>query len=170
MEEITNTIQIDVMLETFNGSAKKGFDESTPKRRIKPAVKNLLNNIKIMIQFRNIYRRNWKKFGDTNDHRQMTRLNREICIETNKFRNLNWNNMLTIIEKSSSLFWKVSKVLKRKTSNIPILKDNSQVYFKQQKEANTLAQCFMSNHNISSRLGDTDTIFEIDNVANPIRN
>ena len=55
MEEITNTIQIDEMLETFNDTFKKRIDENTPKLRIKPFVKNLPNNIKIMIQFRNIY-------------------------------------------------------------------------------------------------------------------
>ena len=55
MEKIINTIQIDEMFETFNDTVKKGIDESTPKRRIKPDVKNLPNNIKIMMQFRNIY-------------------------------------------------------------------------------------------------------------------
>ena len=114
-------------------------------------------------------RRNWKRYRDINDHRQMTRLNKEIGIETNKFRNLNWNNMLTTMEKSSSSFWKVSKVLKRKTSIIPILKDNSQVRFTQQEKANTLVKYFMSNYNISCRLSDTNTIFEVDNVANQIR-
>ena len=76
MEEITNTIQIAEMLETFNDTVKKGIDESVSKRIIKPTVKNLPHNIKIMIQFRNIYRRNWKRYRDINDHRQMTRLNK----------------------------------------------------------------------------------------------
>ena len=49
MEEITNAIQIDEMLETFNDTVKKGINESKPKRRIKPAVNNLPKNIKIMI-------------------------------------------------------------------------------------------------------------------------
>ena len=76
-------------------------------------TKHLPNNITIMIQFRNIYRRNRKRYRDINDHRQMTKLNKEICIETNKLRNLNWNNTLTTMEKSSSSpFWKIFKVLK----------------------------------------------------------
>ena len=77
--------------------------------------------------------------------------------------------MLTTMEKFSSPFWKVFKVLKRKTSNIPILKDNSQVSFIKQEKANTLTKCFMSNHNISSRLSDTNTTFKVDNVANQTR-
>ena len=59
----------------------------------------------------------------------MTRLNKEICIETNKFRNLNWNNMLTTMEKASLPLW-----------NIPILKDNSQESFTQQEKQTR--ECF----------------------------
>ena len=54
-----------------------------------------------MIKFGKIYQRNWKRFKEINDHRQMTRLNKEIYIETNKFKNINWNNMLTTMEKFS---------------------------------------------------------------------
>ncbi|KAI8123989.1 hypothetical protein CVS40_5814 [Lucilia cuprina] len=145
--EITN--QIDEMLETFNEAVKKGIDESTPKQRINPVVKMLPNYIKIMIKFR----RNWKRYRDVDDHRQILWLNKEICTETNKFRHLNWNNMLITMEKSSTPFWKVSKVLKRKTS-IPTLKDNNLVSYTQQEKADMLAKCFMSNNNISSHLSD----------------
>ena len=59
-------------------------------------------------------------------------------MQGNLYCNLNWNNMLTTMEKPLAPFWKVSKVLKRKTSNFPILKDNSQVSYKQQEKANTM--------------------------------
>ena len=109
MEEITNTIQIDELLGIFNDTVKKGIDESTPKLRIKSTFKDLPNNIKIMFQFRNIYRRNWKRYRDINDHRQMTRLNKEICIETYKLRNLNWNNMQTTMESLRHRFGRFLK-------------------------------------------------------------
>lgn len=122
-----------------------------------------------MIRLRNLFRRNWKRYRDLHDHQQMSRLNKNIAAEINQFRNISWNNMLSTLDKSSSAFWKTSKILKRKSKCIPILKHNNVVCFTQQEKSEMLAQTFKLNHTVSTHLSDDSTITELDDVANQIR-
>ena len=95
------------------------------KYRKTPHGKPFPNNIKVMIQIRNVYRRNWKRYRDIEDHRQMTRLNKSITKEIAEFRNQSWNSMLSSLDKSSPPFWKIAKMLRKKSKIIPILKQNN---------------------------------------------
>ena len=168
-DTITNINQIDNMINVFSDAVKMGINESVPKRSVAPMTKPLPNNIKIMIQLRNVFRRNWKRYRDDSDHRAMRRLNKNITKEINIFRNKSWNDMLSTLDKSSSPFWNVSKILRKKSGNIPTLKQNNVLAYTQQEKAEMLAQSFYLNHSISASLSDADTIAEVDNVANHVR-
>ena len=157
------------MITEFNHIIQMAIDESVPKCIILPTTKPLPNNILIMKQIRNVYRRNWKRYRDPYDHQQMTQLNKNITKEINQFRNQSWNYMLSTLDKSSSPFWKVSKILKKKTKSVPTLKHNNNVYYTSQEKSEILAQNFKLNHSISSNLSDTNTVTEVDDVANQLR-
>ena len=167
--EITDNNQIDNMINVFNNTIKLGIEASVPKCRSASTIKPLPNNILILIQFRNIYRRNWKRYRDVNDHRAMSRLNKSIAYELSQFRNKSWNNMLSTLDKSSSAFWKVSKMLKKKYTNIPTLKHNNVVCYTKLEKAEVLAHTFKMNHDISVNLSDSTTISEVNNVVNQIK-
>ena len=168
--EISNTVQVDNMINTFNSTIKMAIDASVPKRRITPHSKPFPNNIKVMIQIRNVYRRNWKRYRDIEDHRQMTRLNKSITKEIAEFRNQSWNSMLSSLDKSSPPFWKIAKMLRKKSKIIPILKQNNVAFFTQQEKCEILAESFKSNHSISAHLSDTATISEVITAVNEIQN
>ena len=157
------------MINIFNNTIKLGIEASVPKCRSASTIKPLPNNILILIQFRNIYRRNWKRYRDVNDHRAMSRLNKSIAYELSQFRNKSWNNMLSTLDKSSSAFWKVSKMLKKKYTNIPTLKHNNVVCYTKLEKAEVLAHTFKMNHDISVNLSDSTTISEVNNVVNQIK-
>ena len=117
-----------------------------------------------------MYRRNWKRYRDIEDHRQMTRLNKSITKEIAEFRNQSWNNMLSSLDKSSPPFWKIAKMLRKKSKIIPILKQNNIAFFTQQEKCEILAESFKSNHSISAHLSDTTTISEVITAVNEIQN
>ena len=130
--EISNTVQVDNMINIFNSTIKMAIDASVPKRRITPHSKPFPNNIKVMIQIRNVYRRKWKQ--------QMTRLNKSITKEIAEFRNQSWNSMLSNLDKSSPPFWIIAKMLRKKSKIIPILKQNNVAFFTQQEKCEILAE------------------------------
>lgn len=167
--EISNKSQIDEMISSLNNTIKGAIECSVPKRREFVNNKPLPNNIKVLIQFRNIYRRNWKRYKDANDHQQMTRLNKQITDELLKHRHNSWNNMLSTLDKSSSPFWKISKILNKKHKNIPILKDNTSTYCTLEEKCNVLANTFELNNQVSNHLSDDTTISEVNNVVNSIK-
>lgn len=166
---ISNTEQIDDMITIFTNVINTAISDSVPKCRPKPTKTPLPNYIKVLIQHRNIYRRNWKRYRDISDHRIMTSLNNEISKEIKVFRNKSWNSMLSKLDKSSPPFWKISKVLKKKCKTIPFLKDNNIVYYSNQEKTENLAQNFKLNHYISNNLSDSSTVSEVDIVANSVR-
>ena len=167
--EVVNKDQIEEMILSFNNAIKTAINWSVPKIKQKPKNKVLPNNIKILIQFRNIYRRNWKRFRDLSDHQEMTRLNKCIKEEIFKYRNSSWNNMLSQLDKSSSPFWNLSKILRKKHRNIPILKDNNVSFCTLEDKCNLLANTFEMNNNVSNHLSDNTTIADVNNVGNRIK-
>ena len=134
-----------------------------PKQQIKPISNSLPNHVISMIQIRNIFRRNWKRFRDVSDHSAMTRLNKIIKKDTIKNHNMSWNSKLSKLDKSSSPFWKISKIFRKKSSSIPILKDK--VYYTQLEKAELLAHTFKMNHSSSAHLSDNETVTEVNNIA-----
>lgn len=101
------------MIDKLTNTIKISIDESVPKCRITPTSKPLPNNIKVLIHLRNVYRRNWKRYRDPYDHGEMTKLNKIITEEIIIFKNKSWNSMLSSLDKASSPFWKISKILKK---------------------------------------------------------
>lgn len=72
-----------------------------------------------------------------------------------------WNNLLGRLDKGSSPFWNLSKVLRKKSNKIPILKQNGCRFTTNQEKCDLLAQSFSSNHSISSTIEDLQITSEV---------
>lgn len=157
------------MIALLDKTINAAIESSVPKRKHVTVNKPLPNHLKILIQFRNIYRRNWKRYRDLSDHQQMILLNRRIIGEQFKLGNKNWNNTLSTLDKSSSTFWKITKILKRKHQNIPTLQDTKS-YSTPEEKCNILAKYFDLNNNITKDLSDVETIRQVNSVVECINN
>lgn len=159
-----NHEQVDSMIETLSNTISNAVNYSVPKKIFTAKTQPLPMYIKHLIQIRNVYRRNWKRFRDIDDHFQMKMFNFRISEEIQKFKNNSWNKKLSTLDKGSTPFWNISKILKKKSSNIPILKYNNTRYNTQQEKCEILSQTFHLNHTISENLSDQTTITDVNNA------
>lgn len=165
-----NPHQIDSMIITFNDILSQAVNHSVPTKSYAVNTQTLPQHIKHMIQIRNVYRRNWKRYRDETDHTRTKEYNYRITEEIKKFKNITWSNKLATLEKGSSPFWNISKILKKKSTVIPILKNNNITYHTQQEKCEILAQTFSSNHSISANLSDQSTTADVNIAINNLNN
>lgn len=163
-EPIILTDDIDSLINRFTLLINNSLDFAVPKRNCRNSYsKRLPRSILNLITLRNISRRNWKRYRLNHYRAEMAFLNRIIESKIAEFRNMNWNNMLRTLDKSSPQFWKISKILRKRTRCIPCLKVVNNVYTTNVEKSNILARKFHSNHSISANLSDQDTIRMVTN-------
>lgn len=161
-----NIEQIDSKVASFNDCIKAAITHSIPLKETKPIKTVLPEHIKNLIQIRNVYRRNWKRFRDTSDHSATKQFNIRIKNEILIWKNKTWSEKLSSLEKGSAPFWNISKVLKKKANNVPILKYNNTNYYTQQHKCDILSQIFSENHSISANLSDAPTESLVNSTVN----
>lgn len=70
-------LKIDHTINTFTGVLKSAINESVPKCLDKPVCKVYNNNIKIIIQHKNIYKRNRALYLENSDYQMTTKYQRK---------------------------------------------------------------------------------------------
>lgn len=158
---------IDDFVNEFTLFLQIAIDVCVPKRlKTNYFVKKLPKCILNLIRLRNTSRRNWIRYRLTHFKAEINFLNKIIKERVFQFRNNSWNHMLKSLRKASTKMWNISKILKRKGSCIPCLKDNGIIYTTNLQKADVLAQQFLGNHHISSNLGSTSFTNEVRNSMN----
>lgn len=156
---------VDSMITTLSNTIYDAVNHSVPRRVFAVSSQPLPMYIKQLIKTRNVYRRNWKRYRDVQDLIETKICNLRISEEIRKFKNYAWNKKLSTLEKGAPPFWNVSKILKKKTTNIPILKYNNATYNTQLEKCEILAQTFSLNHTYSENLSDPSTITVVNNAV-----
>lgn len=149
---------INSNINNFTKLLNEAINSSVPKKNISNTyIQRLPESIIKLIKLRNKFRRDWIRYRQPVYKSQMLILNNIINERIFKFRNLQWNNFLKNMSKSSSKFWNVSKIIKKKTKILPSLKENGNIYTTTIKKAELLAKTFALNHNITTSLSNIDT-------------
>lgn len=99
----------------------------------------------------------------------MKLLNKKIREEIEKFRNKSWDHLLSTLDKGSPPFWNLTKILRKKSRSIPILKQNGNRYTTNREKGEILAQTFAMNHSISSNSGNSLTNSLVNNTLRSFR-
>ena len=73
------------------------------------------------------------------------------------------------IDKGSPPFWNLTKILRKRSRNIPILKHNGYKYVTNQEKSDILAQTLALKHSISANLGDPVTNATVHNTLESFR-
>ncbi|XP_075167499.1 uncharacterized protein LOC142239590 [Haematobia irritans] len=173
---INQVSDVDSLIDQTNVLLSNAIEESVPKTVLcVKYVKRLPRHILNLISMRNTSRRNWIRYRMLFYRSETIFLNKLIAESTFRFRNSNWNNMLSSLDTASSKFWNISKIIKRKTGTVPSMKQNGCVYTTNLEKAELLAQKFHSNHRFSENLSDSattnmvsETIRNIDSQVNPV--
>lgn len=161
LENLISNEQIDSAILKFNKIVYKAIKLSVPKKLRQLFRKPFPNHIKELIRLRNYHRHRWQRFKNLNDELRMKNLNLEISREIINFRNRSWNHLLSTLDKSSSPFWNLTKIIRKKNHNIPLIKHNGVRYITNQQKSEILAQTFGLNHEISVNLSNHSTITEV---------
>lgn len=148
---------IDLKLIHFINMLNDAINVSVPLKRRRCTRKPFPYFIKVLIRNRNRHRRNWLRYRLVIDYNEFKRLNSVIKEEVDRFRNSSWNSMLSSLEKGSPPFWKITKMLRKKSSNIPVLTSNGSRFITNLEKCEILANTFALNHSHSSTLGDRGT-------------
>lgn len=162
--------QIDTMVNNFTNIVTEAINQNVPRKTVKTHRSTLPTHILDMIKIRNRYRRDFKRYRNPIDHYQFKSLNKTITENIIIYKNFSWNKMLSTLNKGSTTFWKVSKILKKKYNIIPPLKQNNNIYNSQQEKCEVLAQTFSANHSYSQNLSDLTTIAEVEESLSNLNN
>lgn len=161
---------IDSLFTIFNDTVNEAIAHSVPKKRSsitrRKPFPNYIRNLKTL---RNNYRRNWQRYKHIEDFLQWKYLNSKIQEEIQSFENSSWDILMSTLDKGSSPFWNISKILRKKSANIPILKQNNFRFSTNLEKCEILGQTFAPNSTIGSNSSDFDTIREVNNSLEWLR-
>ena len=121
------------------------------------------DKIQNLITERNYHRRQWVRYRFIGDFQQSKVLTSQINSEIELFRNNNWNVLLESLDKRAPPFWNLTKILRQKAKQIPVLTLNSTRFSTPLEKCEVLAQTFKENHSYSLNLSDSATELEITN-------
>lgn len=168
---LETTNQVDESILSLEATIKAAVDLSVPKidpqSRSPSKFPSFITN---MIKARNFHRRNWQRTRTPYHKVEMRRLNDLITSHISTHRNKSWNNHLQGLDKGSPPFWNITKVVRKKSENIPSLKDQQNRYITCEEKCEILARTFKTNHEISSTLGDAETKREVNEVIQNFNN
>lgn len=156
-EAVSSTNLIDSALEHFINTVNEAIVHSVPLKCKMNVNKQLPRNIKSLIRKRNYHRRNWLRYRNTFDYYEFKILNSVIRWEIEKFRNLSWNRLLSTLDRGSPPFWNLTKIIRGKCKNIPVLKDNNSRFSTNAEKCEILGKTFSNNHTYSANLTDSAT-------------
>lgn len=159
---IVSNDDVDSLCSHLVSSIKAAADLAIPKRSLtRIQDTHLPENILYLIRLRNAERRKWLRYRIDAFLYKVKLLNAEIKRQIATFRNMRWNNLLSTFDKASKPFWKITKIIKNRSSNIPPLKLNDNLFITPTEKANILADTFSLNHTISMHLSDAVTETEV---------
>lgn len=146
---IENTRDIDECILHFTNTILSAIEVSTPKRIVVNNCIKLPFYILEAIKKRNYFRQKWNRYRHVNDKLVYKEYDRLVKYEIWSFRNNSWNSSIKKLDIRSKPFWNISKMLKKKISNIPpISVPNSAVPVVDSKST-IFAQQFLCNHHTS---------------------
>lgn len=164
-DNISTVNEVFEMVNTFSNAILSSIEHSTPV--IPNSHTNFIrlpSEIINLIGERNYYRRQWQRYRWTTDLDEYKRYDRLVKTEIWNHRNRQWNDRLRRLDKRSKPFWNITKVLRKRVSNIPSLVDQSRAINTDCDKANAFAENFFQNHHVSDNLGCQTLEQQVDNV------
>lgn len=158
------TDEVDNAIQKLNDAIKSGIENSVPKVPIQGSYdQRLPAHILNLISQRNRSNRRWIRHRILDYYAETKRLNLQIQALIFEHRNRRWNSFIGSMSKSSSHFWNITKMFRKKNKTIPTLKDSNAVYTTNSEKAEVLALKFNSTHEASVNLSDIATKQEVEN-------
>lgn len=144
---------VDDHVDCFTNLLLDAVRQSVPKSKPRTNYLKLPDYILRLIKIRNQYRREWSRYRQHCDYEVMNRYTVLVRNEIFLYRNKQWNNRLSSLEKGAKPFWNTTKVLKRKTGHCHSLVSGDEVLVSDIDKANAFAETFVNNHSVSENLG-----------------
>lgn len=157
IRDINSTGDIDLAILQLKSVIYGAIDMAIPKKAVSFSQKSLPRYLKIYIQQRNEFRRNWQRYRNLTDFYNMKVLSAKINEEMKELKNKYWSQLLSTLDKGVAPFWNLTKIIRRKSAVLPTLKCNGATFCTNVDKCNILAQTFACNHSVSSSLGDLAT-------------
>lgn len=136
---ISGLTDIDKCIETYSNSVLSAINTSTPKIINNCKTVNLSTHILDSIKKRNYFRQQWNRYHPRSDFLIYKEYDRLVKYEICCFRNSSWNDKVKSLDIRSKPFWNISKVLKKKITNMPHIADSN-------------ANEFLQNHQIANHI------------------
>lgn len=150
-ETLSTSQQIDDAVEILTNAILHGQRESVPLVYPTPYALTITPHIKSLIQTRNTITRQSQRNPSMRPmlRPQINFLNKRICNEIQFISNENFNHKLSTItnDNNNRSLWQTSKFLKKRNTNIPLLKVDQQTLITPQEKCNAVADQFIKNHN-----------------------
>lgn len=146
---------VDAAVERLISLILEARDLAIPRNIRKCKTFDVSVDTKACIQFRNALNRQWKRCRDPVKKAELKSLiniaNKKIDKAVFNDRNANFNDMLSNLKTGDKKFWKVTKAIRGKNSNIiGCLRDGDKVLFTNDEKVNAIADTFEKSHALTS--------------------
>lgn len=146
--------EVEIEVTSFTNALLNAMNDSIPKRTVKIGHLKLSPPILSMIRTRNALKRQYQRRRNTNDLLKLKELSRKIDSSILNLRNAKFNSKIGELGYASNKFWKFTKLIKNKSSNMPPLRDstNRLVYTNTEKAAE-IGKSILKAHLSTENLG-----------------
>ena len=145
--DLQNEVNIDSALEALKCAIVDARNYSVPKAQVKFDSPIIDENLQLLIRLKNVRRRQYQRSRDPVFKTIYKDLQKEIKHRFTLLRNQNFETKVEKLKPYSKPFWKLSKILKKPSKPIPVLKDGERFLVSNEQKAQRLAQQFESVHN-----------------------
>ncbi|XP_055530835.1 RNA-directed DNA polymerase from mobile element jockey isoform X1 [Wyeomyia smithii] len=145
--DLQNEVNIDSALEALKCAIVDARNYSVPKAQLKFDSPIIDENLQLLIRLKNVRRRQYQRSRDPVFKTIFKDLQKEIKHRFTLLRNQNFETKVEKLKPYSKPFRKLSKMLKKPSKPIPVLKDGERFIVSNEQKAQRLAQQFESVHN-----------------------
>ena len=138
---------IDSALQTLKCAIIEARNSSVPKAQVTFDSPIIDESLQLLIRLKNVRRRQYQRSRDPALKIIFRELQKEIKHRFTILRNENFGNKVSQLKPYSKPFWKLSKILKKPSKPIPVIKDGNNIILTNEQKAQRLAQQFESVHN-----------------------
>lgn len=156
---LSNPNDIDAEITKFTKIIFDAMDHSIPKRTHTPSYLKLTPYIKQLITHRNITKRQYQRTSNNNKFLLLKSVNKQIKFQITKLRNNSFNSKIQTLNYASKQFWKFTKLIKNKRTNLPPLKkDSNTIIYTNAGKAQLIAETIYKSHLLTQDFNHQPTI------------
>ena len=160
--KLLNSNDIDSEITKFTENIFEAMNYSIPKRTHVTKHLRLTPHIRNLISSRNTIKRQYQRTRDPFKLSILKTLNKQIKFRIRKLRNDSFNSKLQTLPFASKPFWKIIKLIKNKTTNLPPLrKDLDTLIYTDSEKAQLIAETIYKSHILTQNYNHQPTINKV---------